>query len=281
LPTNIEIRQNIEKDVGHILADPTRVHQVLMNLCTNAAHAMGDEGGIMEVNLAEVDSSPDLQLKANIGPGKYLKLTVSDTGHGIDPKVIHSIFDPYFTTKKKGEGTGMGLSIVHGIVKSLRGEIMVQSDPGTGSTFDVYFPKIKKENLRVLDVDEMLPKGNERILFLDDEPELAALGEQMLDELGYKVDTRTSSAEALELFRMKSHQFDLVITDMNMPHMTGDKLAREIINIRPDIPIILCTGYSDRISDEAAKKIGIRQFVMKPIEMRKLANIVRRALDLN
>jgi len=197
----------------------------------------------------------------------------------MSPDVLNRIFDPFFTTKEKGEGTGMGLSVVHGIVKSYGGEIVVYSAPGKGTSFNLYFPVIEKVEFRETDVVLPRPIGNERILFVDDEPALVNIGQQILESLGYKVVTRTSSLEALELFKIKSEKFDLVITDMTMPGMTGDHLSGEIIKIRADIPIILCTGYSKNISEAMAKRLGIRALAMKPVVVEQLANIVHQVLD--
>ena len=282
LPTTVELRQNIESDTGIVEADPTQIHQILMNLCANASHSMGEEGGILEVSIGNVKlgSSDSGSGYFDIPPGNYLRLTVSDTGQGMPPEVLERIFEPYYTTKEKGQGTGLGLSVVHGIVKSYGGTITAYSEPGKGSVFNVYFPLIEQKK-EVLEADESgpIPTGNEHILFIDDEPPLADLGKQMLERLGYKVNTRTSSLEALELFKVKPGQFDLVITDMTMPNMTGEKLAVELMRIRSDIPIIICTGYSEYISEEKANEIGIRAFIMKPLLMRDLANTVRKVLD--
>jgi len=280
LPTTIEIRQNIESDIATVEADPTQMQQVMMNFCTNALHAMSEEGGILEINLSETElDSYTASQYPDLGTGKYIRLTVSDTGHGIDKDVMERIFEPYFTTKEKGRGTGLGLSVVHGIVKSHGGAITVYSEPGKGSTFHVYIPAIQREVVEEKDEIEPLPTGHERILFIDDEPGLVEIGKQMLEYLGYEVTTRTSSIEALELFRTKPDQFDLVITDMTMPQMMGDRLAQELMQIRPDIPIILCTGFSKRITEEKAKGIGIKAFAMKPLVMRDLANTVREVLE--
>lgn len=283
LPSTVEIRQNIEKDIGFVEADPTQIHQLLMNLCTNAGHAMRAKGGILEVGLTYMDKKPkDVSFSTEGNAGSCVKLSVSDTGHGIDKALLKRIFDPYFTTKDQEEGTGLGLSVVHGIVKSHGGAITVQSKPGEGSTFNVYLPVTKSETVRESDSGEEalpLPGGQERILFVDDESALVNMGKQMLERLGYKVDIQTSSTEALELFREKPDEFDLVITDMTMPHMTGEKLAKEIMKIRPEIPIILCTGYSERITEDRAKKMGIAEFAMKPLLVHDLAEAIRRALD--
>ena len=295
LPSDIEIKEDIAKYVGIVNADPAQMHQVMMNLCTNAGHAMQEDGGVLEVKLQNVDFGlgigdvKDEKLRSEIrilksetglDPGPYLRLTVSDTGHGMTHDVKERIFDPYFTTKEKGGGTGLGLSVVHGIVRDHGGTIMVYSEAGKCSTFHVYLPLIRGQTIKP-EIDEHAPvlKGNERILFIDDEQVLADMGKQMLERLGYEVTIRTSSIEALELFHKKSDQFDLVITDMTMPKMTGDKLAKELMKIRPDIPVMICTGFSERISEEKAKEMGIKAFAMKPLIMRDMAKTVRRVLD--
>jgi PAS domain S-box-containing protein len=280
LPATIEIRQNIEPDAGNILADPTQIHQVLMNLCTNAAHAMYEKGGILEVSLRDVELDSHFAARyPDIVPGPYQRLSVIDTGHGMTSEILEHIFEPYFTTKDKGKGTGLGLSVVHGIVKNLGGIITAYSEPGKGSTFTVYFPVIQSTQFQATDNPEPLPTGDECILFVDDEESLATMAERMLGFLGYEVIARTSSIEALEIFRVRPGQFDLVITDMTMPHMTGEALAGEIMRIRPDIPIIICTGFSERITEEKAGALGIQAFVMKPFFMREIAGLIRRVLD--
>ncbi|MBW1704476.1 MAG: PAS domain S-box protein [Deltaproteobacteria bacterium] len=280
LPANIEIRRQVKEDMAIVEADSTKIHQVLMNLCTNAAHAMQGKSGVLEVSLKNVQLDADVVLRhKGLAPGPYLLLTVSDTGHGMTPDMVERIFDPYFTTKDKGVGTGMGLAVVHGIVRGYGGAIEVQSEIGEGSTFHVYLPVVEREATKEPEILESLPAGNENILFIDDEPGLVDIGRQMLQRLGYEVVTRTSSIEALELFRTKPDSFDLVITDMTMPQMTGDKLAGEFIKLRPNIPIILCTGYSAYISEEKAKNMGIRAFAMKPLVLRDLAKTVRKVLD--
>ena len=282
LPSTISIQQKIEKNTGIIEADPSQIHQVLMNLCTNAAHAIDEKDGVLNVSLANVDL--DQAAAANITdirPGSYLKLSVSDTGDGIPPEAFPQIFNPYFTTKEKGEGTGLGLAVVQGIIKSLNGTITVESEVGKGSTFEVYLPIIKRELAKEEEMPKPLPMGYERILLIDDEQPLVEIGKQMLERLGYKVDTRTSSIEALNLFKADPHRFDLVITDIVMPNMTGDKLADEMIGIRPDIPIVLCTGYSEKFTRRDASDMGIEAFLMKPLVMQDLANTVRQALSVN
>jgi len=280
LPATIQIRQNFGDDLYNILADSTQIHQIVMNLCTNAAHAMRNHGGTLEVSLENVElNTGALAPYEDLPTGPYLKLTVSDTGHGMTPDIMDSIFDPYFTTKEHGEGTGMGLAVVHGIVKGNHGGITVQSEPEIGSTFNVYLPAIDVEVTVEPEFSEPLPTGNECILFIDDEPTLVEIIQEILKSLGYTVVSMTSSMEALELFRSDPHKFDLVITDMTMPKMTGDQFSKELIKIRNDIPIILCTGYNDLISEQKAKEIGIREFLMKPLVTKELAHVIRKVLD--
>jgi len=281
IPTSIEIRQDIPKDIDTILADPTQINQVLINLCTNAAHAMPN-GGVLEIKLENVklgeaatSNSPDLN------PGRYLNLTVSDTGYGINPKDIDRIFDPYFTTKEVGRGTGMGLAVIHGIIKGHGASVSVQSQPGKGTTFSIFFPVVEADAIVETETVNRLSTGSEKILFVDDEESMIKMGQQILGRLGYKPEIRTNPVEALELFRSDPDLFDLVITDMTMPQMSGDTLAKEILNIRPDMPIILCTGFSEKVNEESAKEMGISAFVLKPIVMRDIAHTIRMVLDKN
>ena len=279
IPTTIEIRQTIESD-SLIMGNATHVHQILMNLFTNAAYAMEEKGGILEFSLKDVVMDRGVtREKLNLNPGNYIEIKVSDTGAGIAPEIIGSIFDPYFTTKGPGEGTGMGLAMVHGIIKSYGGKISVDSKPGQGALFKIYLPVTRKRQEHRPYQAETLPTGTERILFVDDEAPIAKMGGQTLEGLGYTVSIRTSSIEALELFRTKPDDFDLVITDMTMPNMTGDKLAVEMMKIRPDIPVIICTGFSKKISDDSIATIGIRAFAYKPIVKADLAKTVRKVLD--
>jgi len=279
LPTSIEIRQEIQSD-SLAFGDPTQIHQVLLNLCTNADHAMREKGGLLEVTLVDVELDSLFTAKhPDMKPGTHLRLMVRDTGRGIPPHILDRIFDPFFTTKDKGEGTGMGLSVVHGIVKSHRGAITVQSEPGKGSIFNVFLPVIEKTVKREAPIERPIPMGTERILFIDDEAPLANLGKKMLGFLGYAVTTRTSSIEALELFKARPDRFDLVITDMTMPNLTGDELALKLAKIRPDIPIILCTGFSHKITEEKSKEMGIKAYLLKPILREVMAETVRRVLD--
>ena len=280
LPATIQIRQQIEISNDTVWADSTQMYQILMNLCTNASHAMMEKGGILQVNLENVEL--DLKftsLYPDITPGSYLKLTVSDTGQGMPGDVLARIFEPYFTTKEKGSGTGLGMAVVHGIVKSHNGIIKAESEQGKGSSFYIYLPIIDNKKKSEKKSDKPLLTGNERILFVDDEDILVDLGKQLLTRLGYEVVAMTSSVEALELFRKKPDQFDLVITDMTMPDMSGDRLAKELKKIRADVPIIICTGYNSGISEYKANAMGIRAFIMKPLTMKDLSVIVRKVLD--
>ncbi|MBN1930875.1 MAG: response regulator [Desulfobacterales bacterium] len=283
LPSTIEIRKHIDNDIGPIEADPTQIHQVLINLCSNAAHAMREKGGVLEISLTKVRVDSENPAKSvDMLPGPYLKLSVKDTGHGIPPELMKRIFEPYFTTKKMNEGTGLGLAVVHGIVKSCGFNIHVESEPGKGTMFQVFFPYSQKELNHSNEnhtTEENNYTGKERILFIDDEQALVDIGKEILGYLGYKVVAVTSSIQAFDLFKLEPNQFDLVITDMTMPNMTGVMLAEEILKIRSDIPIILCTGFSDVITPEKAQAIGISEFVLKPLVIKDLAEIIRKVLD--
>jgi PAS domain S-box-containing protein len=279
LPTTIKMRHHIKSYLA-VLTDPTNIHQILMNLCTNASFAMQKEGGVLEVSLSDVDLDANFaKLHPDVKPGKFIRLIVSDTGYGMSPEVSERIFDPFFTTKKMGQGTGMGLSVVHGIVKSHGGTIIVESSPGKGSAFSVFLPAIESEVTDQVDQAQLVITGNERILFVDDEDFQADIGKRMLERLGYRVTAKTNSVEALDLFRQTPDEFDLVITDMTMPNMTGDVLARRLIAIRPDIPIIVCTGYSARINPDIIKEIGIKEMAMKPVVMKDIAQMIHRVLS--
>jgi PAS domain S-box-containing protein len=279
LPTTIEIKQSIGKGVA--LADATQIHQVIVNLCTNAAHAMNDKG-VLDVILEEiVVSRDDLTVLSipDLKPGPYLRLSVADTGHGMDGATMERIFDPYFTTKEVGKGSGLGLAVVHGIVKRHDGAIAVCSEPGKGAVFHVYIPRTEAAPVTLIETRQVLPRGMESILLVDDEKMVVNLGAMMLERLGYSITAKTNALEALEEFRSRSDAFDLVITDYTMPHLTGVELASEILKIRQDIPIILCTGYSERITAAVAKDLGITEFAMKPLDRRQLAEMVRKTLD--
>lgn len=279
LPSTIQINNNISSNRA-IMSDSTNIHQVIMNLCTNASHAMQEKGGLLEVSLADVDNDTDfVKNHPGLNPGKFVRLTVSDTGHGMSPVVLERIFDPFFSTKRKGEGTGMGLSVVHGIVKSHGGTLTVDSTPGRGAVFNAFFPAVESGWVPENENADLMATGVENILFVDDEAFQADIAKKMLSRLGYDLTCCTSSVEALDLFSQSPEAYDLVITDMTMPHMTGEVLARKLIAIRPDIAIIVCTGYSDRINSEIAREIGIRELVMKPVVMKDIANSIRRILD--
>ena len=279
IPTTIEISQNIQSD-SMVMADPSQVLQVIMNLCSNAAHAMRTNGGKLGISLTDVgfDSDPGEPL-GEVTAGKFLKLTVEDTGDGIPPELNDRIFDPFFTTKKIGEGTGMGLSVVHGILNEIGGKIQVTSEIGQGTAFNIFLPVIENEAIPQINPADRVSMGNERILFVDDEAFQVDIGKQILERLGYRVVTETSSLEALEYFRAKPHDIDLVVTDMTMPDMTGDDLAKRILELRSDIPILLCTGYSEQITQEKAREIGIRGFALKPMVTEQFAHLVRETID--
>lgn len=282
LPTTIDIQQDIITPPGRdvVLADPTQIHQVLMNLCTNAAHAMRAKGGILGVSVWDIDADATfVQQYPDMEPGPYIKLTVSDTGHGMDAAVKERIFEPYFTTKGVGEGTGLGLAVVQGIVKSHGGAVFVTSEPGKGSIFHIFLPRYDGESPSSVEEEEAPPAKNERVLFVDDESTLVDLGKEILESLDYHVTATTSSLEALEIFRNAPEAFDLVFTDMTMPKMTGIELARECMTIRPDIPVILGTGFSDMIDEKRAKELGIRAFVMKPYVITTIAKAIRTVLE--
>ncbi len=278
LPSSIEIRQNIGSD-SLVMCDPTQIHQIIINLCTNAGHAMQETGGTLDIKLEDVELDSSLAaMHPDTEPGPYVQLTVSDTGHGMSKETLDRLFNPFFTTKKKGEGTGLGLSIVHGIVTSYGGTINVFSELEKGAIFTVYLPAIKKRVGVAAEIDKPILKGSGRILFVDDEQPIAKLGQLILESLGYEVTTRLSSLDALAIFKTKPEVFDLVITDMTMPNMTGELLAKELIAIRPDIPIIICTGYSTRITAEKAKRLGIRDILLKPLLKSDIAESIRKVL---
>ena len=279
MPAIIDIRQRIESD-AYVLADPTQLHQVIMNLCTNAAQAMESNGGILDIKLSEYElTEADLVVFPDLNPGHFLDLLVKDTGKGMSSEVMSRIFDPFFTTKEKGRGTGMGLSVVHGIVKSCHGTILVSSKLGEGSVFRVLLPALREADALVRPQEPELARGSERILFVDDEQLQVELATQMLGRLGYQVTAMTDCVEALNRFAQTPKDFDLVITDMNMPKMTGKSMAMEMVRIKPGIPIILCSGYNEfaEIPDTGWKTI--KACLMKPVAMGEMAETVRRILD--
>ncbi|MCP4714213.1 MAG: response regulator [Deltaproteobacteria bacterium] len=279
IPATIEIRTDIDEKSGTILADPTQIHQVGMNLCANAAQAMERKGGVLKLGLAPVVlDAEDVKSYQDLKPGEYVKLTISDTGAGIDPDNINMIFDPFFTTKEVGKGTGLGLAVVEGITKDHGGIINVSSKPGEGTTFEVFLPKIEakvEEQKR----SDTLPTGTENVLMVDDEDHLVFLMKKILGRLGYKVTALTSSPEALELFKKDPQRFDLLITDLTMPDLTGDSLASEVIAIRPDMPVIIATGYTDAVENGKVKQSGIKAYIPKPCQTVELASTIRLILD--
>ncbi len=280
IPSNIKMIQNIQLNCGLILADPTKIHQVAMNIITNAYHAVEAKGGTINVQLKEMEFQDLDSIDIGLQSGKYVVLTISDTGQGIPNNHIDKIFDPYFTTKAQGKGTGLGLAMVYGIVQEHRGRITVNSEIGKGTTFKVYLPMMDKSvNAMAIDITENLPTGHERLLVVDDEKPIAILEKQMLERLGYKVTVCLNSPDALKLYRKNPSSFDLVVTDMTMPNMTGKQLVEEIRTINSDIPIIICTGFSERINDEKSNTLGIAGILMKPIVKSEMAKTVRNVLD--
>jgi PAS domain S-box-containing protein len=280
LPTTITFREKIDPGTYTILADPTQIHQVLLNLCTNAAYAMREKGGTLEISLDNLEIAPHLMpSNVDLSPGPYVVFSVSDTGTGIAPEIMHRIFDPFFTTKMTGEGTGLGLSVVYGIVKGCGGTVTVQSGPGVGSVFSVYLPAVT--NIPEMKADHVgpIPGGKDRILLVDDEEVLVKMSKEILEALGYQITVTTDSTSALELFRSHPDDFDVVITDMTMPRMTGLDLSKEILNIRPNTPIILCTGFNELVTEEKARALGIQGFAMKPVSLRTIAELIRKALE--
>jgi signal transduction histidine kinase/ActR/RegA family two-component response regulator len=279
LPSTIRMDLNITTERDSVVADPSQMQQVLMNLATNAAHAMRDGGGALTVDLGDVDVRNDTLPDADMQPGAYVKLTVRDTGTGIETDILDRIFEPFFTTKEAGQGTGMGLAVAYGIVKSHRGAITVETTPGKGSTFNVFLPYETVEVEEQRGEGRDVPRGTEHILLVDDEPEVVQATANTLERLGYRVTGVKSGTEAWEVFEKQREAFDLVITDQTMPDLTGIELAKRMLKVRRDVPIILFTGYSESVSPETAREAGIREFVMKPIAKRDVARTVRRVLD--
>jgi len=282
IPKSVEIRENIANHDTLILADSTQIHQVIMNLCTNAYHAMRNTGGILAVELLHKEIHPHDKKISNLQltPGPYLLIKISDTGIGIERTVLERIFDPYFTTKEPGEGTGMGLAVVHGIIKNHGGHITVYSEVGKGTSFHIYLPRIMQETPEMEIVAlSRIPTGNEHILIIDDEPIITIMEKRLLESLGYQVTSTTNPLEALSRLSAQPDMCDLVLTDMTMPKMNGAELAQRILKIRSNMPIILCTGFSELINEQKAKAIGVREYVMKPLIRKEIAQAIRRSLD--
>ena len=280
VPTSVAFKQHLSGDLCNVQGDATQIHQIVMNLVTNAAHAMSEEGGLLEVNLENITLQEEKScFDWVLSPGEYIRLKVRDTGEGIEPTIIDRIFEPYYTTKEVGKGTGMGLSVVHGIVKRHGGGIRVESELGKGTIFEIYFPALEETAEEKKEPEGEIKGGPERILFVDDEESLVGMNHQRLERLGYQVKSTTKPLEALEWFKTEPNQFDVVITDMTMPRMTGDKLAAEVLKIRPHMPVIICTGYSERMSAKKAEGLGVRKYLEKPIGLRNMASALREVLD--
>jgi len=280
IPTTIDIRERIDTSAGLVIADPTELHQVLMNLCTNAAHAMEERGGVLTVSLGPAAvTREESGLHPELTPGSYVRLSVGDTGAGIAPDIIDKIFDPFFTTKALGKGTGMGLSVVHGIVKGSGGAITVNSTPGSGAIFDVLLPRVVEEIAEQQETLTPLPTGTEHILIVDDEELVINISREMLVTLGYSVTGFTDSVDALAYFTRHPEAFDLIITDQTMPRLTGFDFAGKASAVRPDIPVILCTGFSEALNDKKIADSPVKALVMKPMNMRELAGTIRSILD--
>jgi PAS domain S-box-containing protein len=281
LPSTIDIQVQLDEETGSVMGDSTQIHQLVVNLCTNAYQAMREHRGRLKVSLTEVDGNTPTQAPGrDLLSGRYVCLRVEDTGHGIDQAIIDRIFEPYFTTKGPAEGTGMGLSMVHGIVKRHQGHITVDSILGQGTTFSVYIPQMASvQETTFNETTDCVPLGHEHILLVDDEPQLLAMQGQILERLGYDVTAMSSSKEALTAFQTAPETFDLLITDQTMPHLTGAELSAEVLKVRRDLPIIVCTGFSEALSPEAAADMGIQHYLQKPVPFKALAQTVRLALN--
>ncbi len=281
LPATIRIEHHFETGLRYVNADPVEIHQIVMNLCTNAHHAMREKGGVLRVSIKKLEISPETS-DPGLKPGIWQQISVSDTGHGIERKIMEKIFDPYFTTKSRDEGTGIGLSVVHGIVERHGGTIAVESQPGKGTVFRICLPQLEYDpEVKQAEPENSCETGSESILFVDDEQFLTDIGKEILSGMGYKVTAVNDSTEALKLFSQSRDQFDIVVTDMTMPGMTGTDLAAEIRKIRPEIPIILCTGYSESATADMAAEMGIQEFFMKPVNYYDLARAIHKLCDEN
>jgi signal transduction histidine kinase len=280
ISSKIEIHHNISSKSDTVNADPTQIYQIMLNLCNNAAHVMRENGGVLEITLENIEFNDDAaKYQSDLSPGNYIRLTVSATGHGIDPKIVEEFFDPHIATKEAGEGTVMGLAMVHRIAKAHGGAISVDSEPGKGATVHVYLPAVKNIVEPKMKTIGELPGGNERILLVDNEKAVADTVQLMLERLGYKVEVRTSKIDALKAFRAKPQAFDLVITEQSMSNMTGIDLSKALMRIRPDIPLILCSEFSEVISEEKAAGMGIKALAMKPLVISEIAATIRGVLD--
>ena len=281
IPASVGFTLHISSDVYDVLGDAAQINQIAMNLVTNAADAMSEEGGILEVTLGNILLQKEkVCLDRVLSPGSYVRLRIKDAGEGIEPEIMDRIFEPYFTTKQVGKGTGMGLSVVHGIVKRNGGGLLVESEPGKGTVFEIYFPALEMKAEEEKEPDGKMEGGSEWILFVDDEESMVNLNRIRLEQLGYQVKSTTKPVEALEWFKADPDQFDVIITDMTMPRMSGDRLAAEVLKIRPHMPVIICTGYSERMCAKKAEILGLRKYIEKPIDLRNLASALRDVLDV-
>ena len=279
LPTTIEIKVAVPEGIGMIHADPGQIQQVVMHLCTNAAQSLANNTGVIEISLREIETGKAEQIRYHdLAPGRYVVLTVKDTGKGMPQETLERIFDPFFTTREVGEGSGMGLAVLHGIIVAHDGVIDVTSEPDKGSVFTVFFPRVPDAEGDEDDQVKAMPQGTETILFVDDEEDIVEMRTRMLSHLGYRVLPATSPEQALDYFTKGEDRIDLLITDHTMPRMTGLQLAAEISASNPDLPIILCSGYSEAVTPEEAKQAGVRRFLAKPVDMRLLALAIREIL---
>jgi CheY-like chemotaxis protein len=279
-PVDIKIELHLSADTYPVMGNETQINQLLINVCNNAVDALPDKGGLITVEL--LNETIDIQQskhQTKLSPGQYTKLMVSDNGIGMSAEILDRVFEPYFTTKDIGEGTGIGMAIVHGIVERHGGEIIVDSKPGRGTTFTIFFPAYEGQLDQKTGEQDILPLGDENILYVDDEPAIANIGKRLLDSLGYTTVSVTDPEKALDMVRKDPNKFDLLITDMAMPDMTGDQLVIETLKVRQDMPMIMCTGYSAKISEKDAKDIGVNSYIMKPINKSELAKAVRKVLD--
>jgi len=281
MPTTIEIRQDIGLDPAFIFADSTRFQQVVMNLATNAAQAMGKKGGVLSVVLARAGSGEAFsELFPQEKADRFVRISIRDNGHGMSSEVLKHIFDPYFTTKAKGTGTGLGLTMAMSIVRSFSGQIAVRSEPGVGSEFDIFLPLCDRdEGVTPAPQEISLPRGDERILLVDDEEEILFMYRQMLEFLGYKVEVSANGVDALDRFRRGRNDFDLLITDMTMPRLTGDSLAREVKLLEPGFPVVLISGIRERYKTTPREPADFDAYLMKPVAMEELAVTIRHLLD--
>jgi len=283
IPSTIQIQQDISPKCGPVFADPTQMHQVIMNLCTNSFHALREQGGILKISLSttEIADSDELARPDGLPPGNYLQLTVADSDCGMDKETLDKMYDPYFTTKKQGEGTGLGMAVVHGIITAIGGSIVATSKIGEGTHVDIYIPLVKRKTAGADQIApaETIKGGKERLLVVDDEAVLAIMVQNMLARLGYQVTIFTSPEAALSAMQQDPDSIDLVITDMTMPNLTGTQLAHELFKVNPNLPIILCSGYSDNVDRKKAKEMGIKEYLLKPITQKNIGEAVRNALD--